>query len=101
MLIVDYKSGSGKNRPLAKVDREQLLIYQWAALVFLRERVFDLQYWYLRDKLDIKSFLGTNDQIEEVKEGLQETADRITESVLNNDFEKYHKKHQGCEFELR
>jgi len=98
LLIVDYKTGSGKNRPLAKVDKEQLLIYQWAANEFLKEQVRELQYWYLREGIDKKSFIGTEKQIEDVKVGLAGTIEKIVDAVKNDNFEKYHKKHQFCKY---
>jgi len=98
LVIIDYKTGSAKDRPLGKVDKEQLLVYQWAAEDFLREKVADLQYWFLRDGIEKKSFLGTAKQVSEVKEKLLETITQIVDAVENNNFHKYHKKHQDCEY---
>ncbi|MEK9181326.1 MAG: ATP-dependent DNA helicase, partial [Patescibacteria group bacterium] len=97
LVIIDYKTGG--DRPLEKVDREQLLIYQWAARDFLREKVAELQYWYLKNGLNIKSFLGTDTQIEDLKTGLLETIEQIADAVQNDNFLKYHRKHQNCKFE--
>ena len=98
LLIVDYKTGSGKDRPIAKVDREQLLIYQWAAEEFLGEKVENLEYWFLRDGVDVKSFKGTAKQVEEVKQGIRDTIEKIVDAVKNDSFEKYHHKHQDCKY---
>ena len=98
LLIVDYKTGSGKDRPIAKVDREQLLIYQWAAEEFLGEKVENLEYWFLRDGVDIKQFKGTSEQVEEVKRGISKTIEEIVDAVKNDSFEKYHKKHMDCKY---
>ncbi len=98
LVIIDYKTGSGAGRGLEKVDREQLLIYQWAAQDFLGEETSDLQYWYLRGGLDIKSFKGSPEQIDEVKSHLLTTIEKIVDATNNDSFEKYHTKHQHCRF---
>ena len=98
LLIVDYKTGSAK--PLAKVDREQLLIYQWAAQDFLHEKVAGLEYWYFGDSdVAAQHFLGTPEQLRKTQDELLEAVEKIVEAVRGGDFEKFHKKHRGCEYE--
>jgi DNA helicase-2/ATP-dependent DNA helicase PcrA len=98
-VIVDYKTGSGKKRDIVGVDAEQLIIYQWAAQDFLREKVVGLQYWYLKDRLDIKNFIAEPKQIKDTKIKLFETIEKIVYAVTHDDFEKYHRnKHQDCKY---
>ena len=56
LVIIDYKTGA--SRKIDKVEKEQLLIYQWAAQEFFKERVSDLQYWFLEKGLKRVSFVG-------------------------------------------
>ncbi|MDP2933374.1 MAG: ATP-dependent DNA helicase [bacterium] len=97
LVIIDYKTGA--SRTLGKVDRDQLLIYQWAVQDYLKEKVSNLQYWYFDGGLVIKDFLGDDLQIEDLKKRLLETIRNIEDAVAHDSFEKYHKKHQHCEFE--
>ncbi|MDP3741181.1 MAG: ATP-dependent DNA helicase, partial [bacterium] len=99
LLIIDYKTGSP--RGINKVDKEQLLIYQWAAQEFLHEKVADLQYWFLRDKLVKESFKGTDADIADLKKNLTQTVAEIIEATKSNSFYKLdlqisHK--DGCDY---
>jgi RecB family exonuclease len=100
LRIIDYKTG---NRPskLTKDDREQLLIYQCAAREFLHEPVATLEYWYFNSKVEIVKFLGTDEEINQVKVGLIETINRIAEAVKRDSFAEIHARQpkHSCEFE--
>ncbi len=84
LVIIDYKTGTV--RGINKVDREQLLVYQWAVQDFFKEQVADLQYWFLRDKLQKRSFLGTAQELEWLKAELLASIAEIGEAVKNNSF---------------
>ena len=85
-LIIDYKTGAA--RDIEKVDKDQLLVYQWAAQDLLSEKVADLQYWYLKDRREKRSFLGSEKEIEKLKETLLETIEEIIQCTKQNDFLK-------------
>lgn len=61
LVIIDYKTGAP--RTIADVDKQQLLVYQWAATEGFREKVAELQYWFLKDRLEKSSFLGKDQDI--------------------------------------
>ena len=84
LIIIDYKTGS--SRPIEKVDREQLLIYQWAAADFLKEKVSDLQYWFFAQGLVKSSFVGTDLELADLKEELEQTLEQMVKSISADDF---------------
>ncbi|MBI4050465.1 MAG: UvrD-helicase domain-containing protein [Candidatus Doudnabacteria bacterium] len=97
LVIIDYKTGS--SRPIAKVDKEQLLLYQWAVLEYYREKVADLQYWFLSDTLKKVSFLGTAEEIDKLKEDFWKTIQEMIETTKNDGFyEKDMRVSHECEF---
>jgi len=87
LRIIDYKTGSARN--IERVDKKQLLSYQWAARDALGEKVADLQYWYLKDKLEKKSFLGETKDIEALQDEFLGVIEKIVECTKQNDFLKY------------
>src|SRR3989344_1046999 len=87
LRIIDYKTGASRN--IEKVDKKQLLSYQWAATEAFGEKVADLQYWYLKDKLEKKSFLGGAKDIEELKQDFLEWVEKIVDCTRSNAFLKY------------
>ena len=97
LLIIDYKTGPP--RGINKVDKEQLLLYQWATEEFLKERVADLQYWFLWDSLKKQSFLGRPEEITKLKEDFTATISEIVSAVQGDDFynRDLHISHD-CEF---
>jgi RecB family exonuclease len=90
LLIIDYKTGAP--RGINKVDRQQLLIYQWAAQEFFKEKVADLQYWFLRDKLTKESFLGQDKDVSSLKEDITRTIADIIEATKQNSFSELDKR---------
>lgn len=84
LVIIDYKTGGARN--ISEVDEDQLLSYQWAAEDYLREPVVSLQYWYLRDKLEKKEFLGKPGDLERLKEKFYRTTQEIIACIRHNSF---------------
>ena len=81
------------------MDKRQLVVYQIASQEFFKEKVADLQYWFLTDKLDIAHFKADEKQILEKKDFLCTMMGQIEDAFKTGDFAKYHKKHQNCKFE--
>lgn len=98
LLIIDYKTGTA--RGIYQVDRQQLLLYQWAAQEYLKEKVADLQYWFLWDNLEKESFLGSAEDIEELKEQFSETAREIVQTTKQDAFAEKHvrAKQHDCKY---
>lgn len=84
LTIIDYKTG--RDRGINKVDREQLLIYQWAVQEFFKDRVERLEYWFLADGLVKKPFLGNTQDIAELKQSFAMTIKEIVESTEHDNF---------------
>ncbi len=63
--IIDYKTGNGKDEK--SVKKEQLMIYQIAAEQVLGLKPSKLTFYYLDDNTKV-SFLGTDKQIDNLKE---------------------------------
>ena len=87
LKIIDYKTGDP--RPIEDVDKQQLLVYQWAARAALGEKVSGLEYWFLKKGLDKKAFLGNDEDIEKLKEKLSATIEEIVTCTRENAFLKY------------
>jgi DNA helicase-2/ATP-dependent DNA helicase PcrA len=98
LVIIDYKTGSADI--LSPVNKEQLLIYQWAANDVLKESVADLQYWYLQDRLEKQSFLGEPPDLEKLKQKIGETISEIILAVKSDDFydRDLHGRSHECKF---
>jgi len=76
--IVDYKTGSvPKDEKF--LDKDQLLIYQAAASEVLGEKPALLSYYYLGANQKM-SFIGTDDDVKEIKEKIIETVEEIKKS---------------------
>ncbi len=73
--IVDYKTGKPKERP----DKDQLFIYQLAALRVLEMRPSALTYHYLEGDVET-SFLGTDDDLADLEERINATVAKIRAS---------------------
>ncbi|OGE80221.1 MAG: hypothetical protein A2826_03080 [Candidatus Doudnabacteria bacterium RIFCSPHIGHO2_01_FULL_43_23] len=95
IIIIDYKTVPKKKT----LDKRQLVVYQIASQEFFKEKVADLQYWFLTDKLDIAHFKADEKQILETKDFLGTMMGQIEDAFKTGDFAKYHKKHQNCKFE--
>ncbi len=97
LVIIDYKTGS--TRPIAKVDKEQLLLYQWASQEYYQEKVADLQYWFLWDTLKKVSFLGTDEEIEKLKAEFWQTIQEIIATTEHDSFyEQDRRVSHECEY---
>lgn len=83
--IVDYKTGAIKEK-LSPVDKEQLLIYQWAVEEEFGQKVKNLTYWYLNGLENSSPFIGQPQDIADVKEKLTQTIEKIIETTRNNNF---------------
>ncbi len=76
--IVDYKTGSvPKDEKF--LDKDQLLIYQAAASEVLGEKPALLSYYYLGANQKM-SFIGTDEEVGEIKEKIIETIEEIKKS---------------------
>jgi DNA helicase II / ATP-dependent DNA helicase PcrA len=97
--IIDYKTGNTKLDK--KEDRDQLLIYQWAAEDVLKEKVASLRYWYLVDNTSSEPFLGSEQEITELKNKLLDSIQAIRNAVTSNSFKELDRKapQHDCEFE--
>ncbi len=85
LSIIDYKTGQPRTK-LEQVDRDQLLIYQWAAEDGLKEKVHELTYWYMEDLNNTLPFKGEPADIEKLKSKLLETIELIVQTIENNSF---------------
>jgi DNA helicase-2/ATP-dependent DNA helicase PcrA len=78
--IIDYKTGKVRDEEtLSNEDKEQLLIYQLAAQDVLKEEVVRLSYYYLEENKKI-SFLGTEKELEAMKNKIIQTIEEIKKS---------------------
>lgn len=79
--IIDYKTGKGKEEN--KVDKDQLLIYQLAAVnpQILDKKVSKLSYLYIEDGNKV-SFLGEDKDLSKLEEKITGTIDEIGRSVF-------------------
>ena len=83
--IIDYKTGEPKIK-LSPVDKQQLLIYQWAAGEQFGEKVKSLSYWYLQSLGDSGEFIGDPAELEELKEKLLEVIEEIIVTIKTGNF---------------
>jgi len=77
-VIIDYKTGNFKSK-LSLDDKEQLLIYQLAAEEIFRVEPKELIYYYLNDNKKV-SFLGTENEKEQLKEKIIQEIEEIKKS---------------------
>jgi DNA helicase-2/ATP-dependent DNA helicase PcrA len=101
LVIYDYKTGKAPKRT-EKRDIDQLYIYQWAAEEYLKEKVSGLKYWFLRENKDqfITEELANEQEISELKQGLLNLMERITQTIKYDLFKEEHKKtkEHKCDF---
>lgn len=83
--IIDYKTGAARGK-LSSVDKQQLLIYQWAAQEEFKEKIQSLSYWFLESLDDSGEFLGTATEIGEIKTRLLKTIAEIIETTQTGNF---------------
>ncbi len=96
--IIDYKTGQPRTK-LEQVDRDQLLIYQWAAQQGFGEKVSNLTYWYLADLQNTLPFKGSTEDIEKLKSKLLETIEEIVRTIETNSFYEADLRHShDCKF---
>jgi DNA helicase-2/ATP-dependent DNA helicase PcrA len=76
--IIDYKTGQSKEK-LEVDNKRQLLIYQLAAAQHLKEKVSKLTYYYVEDGKKL-SFLGKAEDLEDIKEKIIATINKIKQS---------------------
>ncbi|MFH1404866.1 MAG: ATP-dependent DNA helicase [Patescibacteria group bacterium] len=78
--IIDYKTGNAKTlESLKKEDKEQLLLYQIAAKEILKLNPKKLTFHYLSDNSQV-SFLGTQEELDILKNTIEERVDQIKNS---------------------
>ncbi|MEK7189870.1 MAG: UvrD-helicase domain-containing protein [Patescibacteria group bacterium] len=78
--LIDYKTGSPKKQDDLKLeDKEQLLIYQLAAMESLGEKPSLLSFYYLDNNTKV-SFLGTPAELGKIKEKVALSVDAIRAS---------------------
>lgn len=98
VTIIDYKTGAEKTK-LSPVDKEQLLIYQWAAEEEFKDRVRALKYWYLVNKNQSEEFLGNAEQIKDLKEKLLNTIEEIITTIKTSSFAEADRRYShACKF---
>jgi DNA helicase II / ATP-dependent DNA helicase PcrA len=97
--IIDYKTSQKARAKLEKVDKKQLLGYQWAAQEFLKKKVRNLSYWDLEDLSGVIQFVGNDQDIEQIKAEFLKNIEDIVEAIKSNSFlELDKKKSHDCEF---
>mgnify|MGYP001612065343 FL=1 len=78
--LIDYKTGSPKKQNDLKLeDKEQLLIYQLAAVESLQEKPSLLSFYYLDNNTKV-SFLGTSAELAKIKEKITAEIEAIRAS---------------------
>ncbi|MGE5297912.1 MAG: ATP-dependent helicase [Acidobacteriaceae bacterium] len=98
ITIIDYKTGEPRTK-LEKVDKDQLLIYQWAAMETMKEKVKELRYVYLKDIGQQLPFLGSDEELKALKERILATIQEIVAAVSANDFLKRDQRvSHDCQF---
>lgn len=99
--IIDYKTGEKIPAKSSSSDVDQLLIYQWACQDYFHQSVHSLKYWYVYPNQFKEVPLATPDQIEQLKQKLVSTIEKIRETIRHNSFEELHKtvKQHNCKRE--
>lgn len=96
--IIDYKTGAPKEK-LNPEDKNQLLVYQWAAQEEFKHKIRALRYWYLASLRESTEFLGTEKEIENTKNMLLDTITRIREAIETDSFAVLDaKKSHDCKY---
>lgn len=85
--IIDYKTGTAREK-LSPVDKEQLMIYQWAAEEEFGEKVSSLAYWYLDGATEPATFLGDKAEIDALKGKLLKSIEQIIETIKAGSFKQ-------------
>ncbi|HYE22227.1 MAG TPA: ATP-dependent DNA helicase [Verrucomicrobiae bacterium] len=97
--IIDYKTSQKARKKLEKVDKKQLLSYQWAAEEYFKKKVQSLSYWDLEDLTQVIEFKGSADEISTIKgEFLQNIEEMVKAIKADSFYELDLKKSHDCEF---
>ncbi len=101
IAILDYKTGKQPKKS-DKKDLDQLYIYQWAAQDFLNEKVLNLKYWFLQDKVFIEEPIADGEKIRNLEEKLLSSIEHIAEVTKYDLFKQEHAKVRDhkCNFEF-
>lgn len=99
ITIIDYKTSQKARTKLEKVDKKQLLGYQWAAQEFLKRKVKCLSYWDLEDLSQVIEFCGGEEDIKQIKQEFLENIEQIVAAIKSDNFRELDsKKSHDCEF---
>ncbi len=97
--IVDYKTSQKARTKLERVDKKQLLGYQWAAQEFLKKKVNHLSYWDLEDLSNVIEFSGSQEDINGIKEEFLNNIEEIVAAIKSDSFHEIDaRKSHDCEF---
>lgn len=99
LVLIDYKTGAP--RPLTAVEKEQLLSYQLVAGQVFDKPIGELQYWYLRERFEVTSFLGKTGELKKLEAKLIQTVEMIIEAAKNDSFRGLHERtphHAECQY---
>ncbi len=75
LKIIDYKTGTAKDK-LSFNEKEQLLIYQLAVQDLFKQEIKSLAFYYLDNNSEVE-FLGSQDELEKVKQKAIATIEEI------------------------
>lgn len=94
--IVDYKTGAAKDEDkIGFEEKQQLLIYQIAALEVLEKKPAALAYVYLDNGSQVE-FIGTDKELDKIREYMSSSIAAIRASEFNADPSEFKCKH--CDF---
>ncbi|NTW22905.1 UvrD-helicase domain-containing protein [Candidatus Falkowbacteria bacterium] len=99
LKIIDYKTGNPKDK-LTFEEKEQLLIYQLAAVELFRDEVSSLAFHYLDNNTE-QEFLGTPEELEKIQTKIVDTIVDIQKGQFPpcpSPLCKYCDFYQICEF---
>jgi DNA helicase-2/ATP-dependent DNA helicase PcrA len=102
--IVDYKTGKAKGEDdIGFEEKQQLLIYQIAALEVLNKKPLELSFVYLDNGTSVE-FLGTDKDLNKIREHMAHTIQNIRKSDFAADPSEFKCKHCNfkdiCEFRI-
>jgi DNA helicase II / ATP-dependent DNA helicase PcrA len=97
--LVDYKTSAKARAKLDKVDKKQLLGYQLAAQEFMKKKVKCLSYWDLEDLRNIIEFLGTPEELAQIKQEFAQNIEEIVTAIRSDSFYELDlRKSHDCEY---
>lgn len=92
LKIIDYKTGKPKEK-LEAEDKEQLLIYQMAAIHLFKQPIKGLAYYYLENGTQV-DFLGEQKEIAKLSAKIVDTIKQIEDF----DFIAFLSTHNHCDY---